>query len=421
MERLTMAMVGCGAMGRRHVRSLGALKAAGLEGVELTAVCDLDPAAAARAADEAEAFTGRRPRTVLSLDDLLRDDDIRAIDIVTEPATHHRIAVPALLAGRHVLCEKPLSITIRGCQAILDAHAAAPTGTVLATEEHFRRGPVNRIARAAVMAGLLGQVHLVQTLWAGGDDRILLTPWRHLREKGAIALDNGVHLADVQSYLVGSPWREVWGRGFIAEPIRRRAAEPVFAADVYAEAMAKAPAEIRATGEDSIIALYRLDNGASALLTWLPSGPGHQYLERSIHGRLGSLLVPSDRSGADLTLRTATRSMGARELLAGLPPDTLDEATQRLFGDAVHPDRPFAEIDAAHLALTIHDFARAILDGTAPEVDGHEGMVAVAAILGAIESEPLGRPVTRVEMLAGQVTGAQSDIDQALGLLSGPV
>jgi len=414
-----MAMVGCGAMGRRHLRGLGALRAAGLDVVELSAVCDLDAAAAARAADEAEAHTGRRPRVVTSLDELLRDEDVRAIDIVTEPATHHRIALPALHAGRHVLCEKPLSITIKGCQAILDAHAAAPAGTVLATEEHFRRGPVNRIARAAVQAGYLGEVFLVQTLWAGGDDRILLTPWRHLREKGAIALDNGVHMADVQSYLIDSPWREVWGRGFIAEPVRRRAEEAVFAADVYGEAMANAPAEIRATGEDSIIALYRLESGASAMLTWLPSGPGHQYLERSIHGRGGSMLVPGDRSGQDLLLRTAGRSLGARELLAELGPDTLDDVHRRLFGDPVHPDRPFAEIDAAHLAVTIHDFARAVLDGTAPEVDGRGGMDAVAAILGAIESEDLGRPVTRAEMLAGRVTSAQADIDQALGLTLG--
>jgi len=121
----------------------------------------------------------------------------------------------------------------------------------------------------------------------------------------------------------------------------------------------------------------------------------------------------------DLTLRLEGRELGARDLLAELGSDTISEVEQRLFGDPVHPDRPFAEIDAAHLATTIHDFARAALDGTAPEVDGREGMAAVAAILAAIESEPLGRPVRRDEMLAGRVTGAQADIDRALGLTPG--
>jgi predicted dehydrogenase len=259
-------------------------------------------------------------------------------------------------------------------------------------------------------------VFLIQTLWAGGDDRILLTPWRHLRVKGAIALDNGVHLADVQSYLAGSPWQEVWGRGFIAVPVRKRTAEAVFAADMYTEAMENAPPEVHATAEDSIVALYRLASGASAMLTWLPAGPGHVYLERSLHGRHGSMRIPSDRSGKDLTLRLEGRELGARELLAELGADPLSEVEQRLFPDPVHPDRPFAEVDAAHLATTIHDFARAALTGGAPEVDGREGMAAVAAILAAIESEPLGRPVRREEMLAGRVTGAQADIDRALGL-----
>jgi predicted dehydrogenase len=133
MDRLPLALVGCGPMGRRHLRGLGALHRAGLDVIDLVAVCDLDPRHAERAADEAAALTGRRPRVVPSMDDLLVDDAVRAIDIATDPAVHHRIAVPALGAGRHVLCEKPLSVTIRGCRAILDAHAAAPAGTVLAT------------------------------------------------------------------------------------------------------------------------------------------------------------------------------------------------------------------------------------------------------------------------------------------------
>jgi len=402
-------------MGRRHIRGLGALARAGLDGIDLVAVCDLDPRFAARAADEVEAETGRRPQVVASVDALLRDDAIAAIDIATDPAVHHRIAVPALRAGRHVLCEKPLSITIRGCRAILDAHAAAPAGTVLATEEHFRRGPANRVAKAVVASGMLGPVHLIRTTWAGGDDRILLTPWRHLREKGPIALDNGVHMADVQQYLAGVRWASAWGRGFIAEPVRRKG--PVdFSADMYAEAMASAPDEIVATGEDSVVALYAMEDGSSAFLSWIPSGPGHTYLERSIHGRNGSVVLPPDRSGGDLRVRLAGRDLGIADLLRELPAGTIDEPTARLFGDPVHPDRPFAEVDAAHLAVTLHDFARAVLDGRPPEVDGAEGMDAVAAILAAFASAPLGRAVTREEILSGAVGDGLDDVDRLLGL-----
>jgi hypothetical protein len=131
---------------------------------------------------------------------------------------------------------------------------------------------------------------------------------------------------------------------------------------------------------------------------------------------LGSLLVPPDRSGRDLELRLRERTLGAREVVAELGADPLDEPTRRLFGDPVHPDRPFAEVDAAHIAITLLDFARAVIDRRPPEVDGYEGMLAVAAILGAIESGVSGRAVSRDEVVGGTVRAAQDDIDRALGL-----
>jgi predicted dehydrogenase len=370
-------------MGRRHIRGLRALQDVGMLDFDLVAVCDLEPDAARRASDDAEALLGTRPRIVADLDTLVRDDSVVALDIVTEPASHHRLAVPALTAGRHVLCEKPLSVTLRGCRSILDAHAA--------------------------------EVFLVSTTWAGGDDRILLTAWRHLREKGAIALDVAVHLTDIQQYLLGGPFVDVWGRGFIAEPIRRRGDVHVMQ-DLYGEALARGPAEVRATGEDSVVALYRMTGGASAFLAWIPSGPGHRYHEHTLHGRAGSMVLPSERSGQDLEVRLAAERLGAEALLRELPEPVLDEVTRRLFPDVVYPDRPFAEVDAAHIGLTVHDFGRAILDGRRPEVDGQGATDAVAAILGAIESEALGRAVGRAELLAGSIAGAQADIDRAIGL-----
>ena len=164
------------------------------------------------------------------------------------------------------------------------------------------------------------------------------------------------------------------------------------------------------------MALYRLTSGASAMLTWLPAGPGHQYLERSLHGRHGSMLIPSDRSGKDLTLRLEGRELGARELLAELGPDTISEVEQRLFPDPVHPDRPFAEVDAAHLATTIHDFAQAALTGGAPP----RWMAARGWPRWPRSWPPSSRnrwagPVRREEMLAGRVTGAQATSTEPSG------
>ena len=413
MSRIPLCVVGCGVMGRRHLRGLAALDAVGLLDFDVVAVCDLDGAAAGRAADDAAALLGRRPALLGSLDEVLADDGIVAVDIATEPATHHRIAVPALLAGRHVLCEKPLSITLAGCRVITDA--AAASGAILAVEEQFRRGPANRLARAVVESGMLGEIHLATTSLIGGDDRIMLTPWRHIREKGAIGLDLAVHLADVLQYLLGSEFATVSGRGFIAEPIRHRG-EAQVAADMYAEALARGPESVVATGEDSVLALYRMAAGPSAWLALIPSGPGPRYDERRIHGRAGSIEIPPDRTGGEIEVHLGPRRLTSAELMAELPDVAFDEATDRLFPSPTYADWPFPKVDAAHLAVTFWDFARAILDGRPPEVDGRAGTTAVAAILGAYESGRLGRAVTLDELLDGSVADEQHDIDVALGL-----
>jgi predicted dehydrogenase len=131
------------------------------------------------------------------------------------------IAGPALSAGIHVLCEKPLGLTVRACRAIVDA--APDTGVVLATAENYRRDSTNRLARAVLDSGLLGEIHLMTQTNIGGDDSVMISPWRHLRESGSIALDMGVHYTDVFRYYLGELAR-VSGAAFIAQPLRKLAA-----------------------------------------------------------------------------------------------------------------------------------------------------------------------------------------------------
>ncbi len=115
--------------------------------------------------------------------------------------------------------------------------------------------------------------------------------------------------------------------------------------------------------------------------------------------------------------------MRGKEILALVPDFQFNDITERLFGpDGVEYDMPTDAphpgyaIDARHLAIEYHDFARAILTGGQPEVDGLTGTKAVAAILGAYESAAIGRSVTMEEMLSGSVRTYQEEIDAALGL-----
>ena len=414
MERVPVCLVGCGGMGHRHIWGFEALATSGDQPLDLVAVCDTREDNALRAAAEIERITGRRPTVHLSIEDAIADPQIAAFDVVTDASSHHTVVVPILEAGKHVMCEKPLGLTVRACRAIMDA--ASESGVVLSTAENLRRDPPNRLARAAIDAGLLGDLHLMVHNSIGGDDRIIITPWRHLKDKGAIGLDMGVHYTDIIQYYLGE-FDVIFGRGLIAEPIRRRRDAPELDTESYRARFAEIPESMEATGEDSVIAMYRMKSGVTATLAYVPSGPGHSYFQRSLHGRDGSMEVPRDRTGNEVELRRADGVRRGKEMLDALPDFELDGITGRLFGErTVSYDWPFERIDASHLAIELHDFATAILEDRSPEVDGYLGTTAVAAILGAYESDLLGRSVTMDEIMSGEVTGYQDEIDEAIGL-----
>lgn len=416
MPRIPICLVGCGGMGSRHITGYAALERTGLANVELVAVCDINQENAARAADDVERLLGRRPTIHHSMDAALADKSIAAYDIVTEAWTHVGVAIPALEAGRHVLCEKPLALTVRGCRALMDA--AERGGAVLATAENYRRDPPNRLARAVIEAGLLGHVHLMTQFHVGGDDRIIITPWRHMKDKGAIGLDMGCHLTDIAQYYLGE-FASVSGCGFIAEPVRRRRDKPEQDTPTYHARLAQMPLTVTPTGEDSLVATYKMEGGELSQISYIPSGPGQRWLQRSVHGRLGSLEMGRDRTGTSPVLHLGKGRLKGAEILAELPDYHLDEVTARLFGSekAVDYDLPFAGSDAALMAIEIHDFANAVLTDRQPEVGGHHGTTAVAAVLAAYESGLVGRSVTMAEIMTGELSAYQDEIDRATGLL----
>lgn len=419
MEKVPVCVVGCGGMGHRHIMAYKTLAESGAANLEPVAVCDVRPENAAFAAREVERLFGSRPMVFSDLDRALARTDILAVDVVTDASGHHQVAVPALQAGKHALVEKPLGITVRACRAMIAA--AEDTGAVLATAENYRRDPPNRLARAVIEAGLLGDPFLMVQTSVGGDDTMVITPWRHLKEKGAIGLDMGVHYTDIIRYYLGE-FASVFGGGFIVEPLRRKPDYADHPLESYRQRALTYPDSVAATGEDSVVALYRMASGALAQLA-CTAGRGSQGWERSVHGRLGALYVPSERTGRPVVLRLQGRELKGREILPLLGGFHLDEITERLFGaegveydlpaDAPHPGYA---IDARHLAIEYHDFGQAILEGGSPEVDGHGGLKAVAALLGAYESAAVDRSVTMDEVLQGQVRAYQADIDAALSL-----
>ena len=75
--------------------------------------------------------------------------------------------------------------------------------------------------------------------------------------------------------------------------------------------------------------------------------------------------------------------------------------------------------DACLLAIEQHDFCDSIMNNRRPEIDGHDGATAVAALLGVYESERVRRPVSIAEVMRSEVDAYQRDTDRRLGLLPG--
>ena len=414
MEKLKLCLVGCGGMGHRHILAYKELEDSGIGNVELMAVCDLNPKNAGLGKREIERLFGRVPQVYTDLDAALANDEIQAIDVATEPSYHHQVAVPSLQAGKHVLCEKPLELTMKACQAMIDA--AQANGVVLATAENLRRDPPNRLARAILDAELLGDPYLMIHNSLGGNDKMIITPWRHLKDKGAIGLDMAVHYSDIVQYYMG-PFAQIYGTGWIVEPVRYKPDDSGIKLESYVERLKTFPDSIEATGEDSIFAMYKMESGAMVQFNYAGAGRGSGGFERSVHGRLGALYAPGDRNGNAVILRLEGRELSGAEILELLPDFQMTEITTRLFGEkTVTYDLDFPPVDAKHMAIEMHDFADAALNGGTPEVDGHLGMTAVAAIYGAYESILAGRAVSMEEVLKGEVYAYQEEIDAAIGL-----
>ncbi|MET9034872.1 Gfo/Idh/MocA family protein [Streptomyces mirabilis] len=171
----------------------------------LAAVCGRDASAVRAMADQhgwAAAETDWRA--------LIARDDVDLVDICTPGDSHAEIALAALAAGKHVLCEKPLANTVEEAEAMTEAaEAAFARGQVSMVGFNYRRLPATSLARKMVAEGRLGALRHVRVTYLQDwlvDPRFPLT-WRLRKElagSGALG-DLGAHIVDLAQYLAGEP------------------------------------------------------------------------------------------------------------------------------------------------------------------------------------------------------------------------
>lgn len=282
-DSIGIGVIGLGSAGGRHAR---AIVGGRVPGLHLAAVCDSNPA-------RAEGFGAH---VAADAAELVTREDVDAVVIATPHPTHAMLARLALLAGRHVLVEKPLAVHKAECDRTLSLHAGLASKPVFGVAHDYRADP--RFVRVAELlaTGELGRVERVvwqATDWFRTDAYYRASGWRgsFQTEGGGVLVNQAPHVLDTLVWLFGMPRRVLgicrFGRFHDIEV------------------------------EDDVTAHFEFATGMTALLV-LGTGeaPGTNRLEISAdRGRVvvegGALLVHRNREPASVHRR---RDAGGRPL-----------------------------------------------------------------------------------------------------------
>ena len=341
MDKIRLAIVGCGGMGHRHMYGLAELHRVGWTRFDLVGACDPVLDNAESLATQAEERFGQKPAVVGSLEELA-GVGVDAVDVTTTPPYHHTVAVETLERGWHTMVEKPMGLTVRACNLI--RRAAEASDAILSVAENYRRDPINRLAKALLEAEAIGTPRFLIHQAIGGTNRMTISVWRHQKDQSGVLLDVGVHYADMIEYLLGDV-DTVYAQTRLHEPIRHNAAAVTGEsgsnpAGVYTKWQRKMPAEFEATAEDAAYATITFKNGVVGQYIEDHGAWGQGGWLRKIHGSRGSMTLPGDRSGGVITLNVnGQETINDQRLLDLVPDFRLDAVTTDLFGG-----RPVVEV-----------------------------------------------------------------------------
>jgi predicted dehydrogenase len=363
MSNLRVALIGLGDVAIAHLEGYR-----GLEGIEVVAGADLR---AERAAEVALRYGFRAYTNHRAMLDAERPD---VACVLTTVKTHREITEVAADRGVHILCEKPLALTVADTEAMIARCKERRVKLFYAASYRFLPAVVR--ARELIQAGAVGEVQLmVETMMGGsGVEGYHAMGFEHYPEGGPGGsgwglMDHGIHLVDVFEWISGQQVEAVYGRGQIS---------------------GKPP------GSEYMVMDFQ--NGASGHLiysdaTWsadLPTeglfsaGPDWLDLVKS---------EPAGRGGHWQSQPGNIRVYGTRGALR------IFHYANQLYhqGPAGMEQVPLPHHPMpAHFGAELASFARSIREGTEVEVPGDVGRRALTAILGVYESMRTGRRVSLV-------------------------
>jgi UDP-N-acetyl-2-amino-2-deoxyglucuronate dehydrogenase len=332
-------IIGAGTIGAVHADAIAMLPDA-----RLTAVTDV-------AAGSAQTFAAARGCAAEpTLDALLARPDVDVVCVCVPSGLHAEVGIRAAKAGKHLVVEKPLDVTLEAADRLLAAVREARVGLTVVSQHRFDPGVAE--LKRLIDDGALGRPLLGEavTKWYRTQAYYDSAGWRGTWElDGGALLNQGIHYADLLLWCLG-PASEV------------TAVTATQAHDIEVE--------------DTALAIVRFASGAlgtlSASTAVYPGFP--QRLE--ITGTEGTATVEDGR-----LVRVALRSGDAED--AGPPPVAPAQ------GAAANPGALDVDVHAAQLA----DLLAAVDEGRPPAVTGEAGRATLALILAVYESARTGHPV----------------------------
>ena len=355
VEKLRFGILGCGVIGPHHARAI-----AGLQSAELVAVADVVPELAEKLAGE----YGCSPYP--SLEEMLSSVDLDAVCTCTPSGMHAEDAITALEAGKDVVIEKPVDVTLKAADRLLEVQRV--TGGKVAVVRQHRFDAATQAVHEAVGRGEFGRLTSgsAEVRWWRSQSYYDSGGWRGTWELdgGGVLINQAIHSIDLLQWLMG----------------------PVVEVTAYTGLLAHERIEV----EDTAVAILKFAGGALGTIVATTAAYPGLTATIAVHGDRGSAIIDDElryfHAAGDGQEGDAYGASGGE--------NQAEEVMER-FGKAESGTGAGADPGSLSMAHRdqIQDFVEAVLVDREPSINLVEGRKPLAIIQGIYESARTGGPV----------------------------
>ena len=342
-RKLRCGVIGLG-MGRGHIHGYQSHPAC-----ELVAVADLDEGRLAAAQAEFKV-----PQTYTDAQDMLKHAGLDVVSVATPNKFHAPLTLAALKAGCHVLCEKPMAMTLS--EALAMQRTAVACRKKLAINFSYRFSAMSFALKQQVDSGLIGNIYFGRTVWHRRRGMPGFGGWFGNKDLagGGPLIDLGVHRIDLALWLMGHP-RPVSVSGSTYNVIAARKA---------------IEQKKHYSVEDLAAGIVKFDNGATLIVeaSWALNNNENEHMVTSLYGDKGGLVQKNRNGTYDFTAEIYTEEGG------NLYTKVLDQAVTQ-------PPNAY------------HDFIDSILQNREPLATAEHGVRVQMILDGLYRSAAEGREI----------------------------